>query len=45
MVTLFHRGHAPEELCANLTLEKAESLARELATQRRCRWSTSAVQY
>jgi len=41
-VTLFHLGHPPEEVCANLSLEKAESLARELATRHQCKWSTSA---
>jgi hypothetical protein len=41
VVTLFHMGHAPEVVCANLSLEKAESLARELATRHQCKWSTS----
>jgi len=45
VVTLFHLGHKPEEVCADLSLERAESLARELAARRQCKWSTSAGRY
>ena len=45
IVTLLRVGHAPEEVCIDLSLERAESLARELATRHQCKWSTSAGWY